>query len=181
MAPTSGGKNVFKVRVGNYASADEAAAGQPPADAAREAEALGYSLAALSGALLALSVSPVRPPGASRWVALVPLLAWRLRSLGGARPGWSVERLARLLARPRTGVVWFIGTLYWLTDVMATFGGLPTRRRRRVALLLIVYLALFPALVAHVVGARRARVRRRGRCGRRRWSGRRASALAATC
>ncbi len=50
-----------------------------------------------------------------------------------------------------TGVVGFSGTLYWLTDVMTTFGGLGSGVAAAVALLLIVYLSLYPALVAHIV------------------------------
>ena len=56
-----------------------------------------------------------------------------------------------------TGVVWFIGTLYWLTDVMVTFGGLPTALAWFAALLLIVYLALFPGLAALVTARACAR------------------------
>ena len=50
-----------------------------------------------------------------------------------------------------TGVVGFGGTLYWLTDVMTTFGDLSSGVAAGVALLLIVYLSLYPALVAHIV------------------------------
>lgn len=50
------------------------------------------------------------------------------------------------------GVVYFGGTLYWLTDVMTTFGGLSGGVAAAVALLLIAYLSLYPALVAHVAG-----------------------------
>jgi apolipoprotein N-acyltransferase len=63
-------------------------------------------------------------------------------------------------ARPRrafllgflTGLVSFSGTLYWLTDVMTTFGDLGRGTAIAVALLLIVYLSLYPALAAYVVG-----------------------------
>lgn len=50
-----------------------------------------------------------------------------------------------------TGVIYFTGTLYWITRVMAVYGGL----QRWVAVLvnaaLIAYLALFPALFAVLV------------------------------
>jgi len=49
------------------------------------------------------------------------------------------------------GIVGFSGTLYWLTDVMTTFGDLSSGVAVGVALLLIVYLSLYPALAAHVV------------------------------
>jgi apolipoprotein N-acyltransferase len=77
-------------------------------------------------------------------VALVPLLV-------------AVVRSARADRRPvllglTAGLVYFSGTLYWLTDVMTTFGGLSGGVAAAVALLLIVYLSLYPALVAHVTG-----------------------------
>jgi apolipoprotein N-acyltransferase len=76
-------------------------------------------------------------------VALVPLLI----VLG--RPAVSERR--PILLGLTTGVVGFSGTLYWLTDVMTTFGDLSSGVAAAVALLLIVYLSLYPALVAHVV------------------------------
>ena len=77
-------------------------------------------------------------------MALVPLLI----VLG--RPARSERR--PVLLGFTTGVVGFSGTLYWLTDVMTTFGGLSSAVAAGVALLLIVYLSLYPALVAHVIG-----------------------------
>ncbi len=76
-------------------------------------------------------------------MALVPLL------IVLARPARSERR--PILLGLTTGVVGFSGTLYWLTDVMTTFGGLGSGVAAAVALLLIVYLSLFPALVAHIV------------------------------
>jgi apolipoprotein N-acyltransferase len=77
-------------------------------------------------------------------VALVPLLV----TLGRPSPS---ERRPLLLGLV-TGLVYFSGTLYWLTDVMTTFGGLGTAVAAAVALLLIVYLSLYPALATHIVG-----------------------------
>ena len=77
-------------------------------------------------------------------MALVPLLI----VLG--RPARSERR--PVLLGLTTGVVGFSGTLYWLTDVMTTFGDLSSGVAAGVALLLIVYLSLYPALVAHVIG-----------------------------
>ena len=76
-------------------------------------------------------------------MALVPLLI----VLG--RPARSERR--PVLLGLTTGVVGFGGTLYWLTDVMTTFGDLSSGVAAGVALLLIVYLSLYPALVAHIV------------------------------
>ena len=77
-------------------------------------------------------------------MALVPLLI----VLG--RPARSERR--PVLLGLTTGIVGFSGSLYWLTDVMTTFGGLSTAVAAGVALLLIVYLSLYPALVAQVIG-----------------------------
>jgi apolipoprotein N-acyltransferase len=50
-----------------------------------------------------------------------------------------------------TGVVYFTGTLYWITRVMVVYGGLQTWVAVLVNALLIAYLALFPAVFALVV------------------------------
>ena len=50
-----------------------------------------------------------------------------------------------------TGVVYFTGTLYWITRVMVVYGGLQTWVAVLVNALLIAFLALFPALFALVV------------------------------
>ena len=47
-----------------------------------------------------------------------------------------------------TGVGYFAGTLYWLVETMATFGGLPMAVALPVAGLLVAYLSLFPAAFA---------------------------------
>ena len=46
------------------------------------------------------------------------------------------------------GVVYFCGTLYWLTDVMVAFGGISTPVGVVLNLMLVAYLALFPAAFA---------------------------------
>ena len=74
-------------------------------------------------------------------MALAPLLA----ALGGVS-------LRRAFALGWVcGVVYFTGTLYWITWVMAVHGGLQPVVATLVNALLIVYLALFPALFAVVV------------------------------
>ena len=50
-----------------------------------------------------------------------------------------------------TGIVYFVGTLYWITGVMAVYGGLQTWVAVLVNALLVSYLALFPALFAVVM------------------------------
>ena len=75
------------------------------------------------------------------WVALAPLLA----ALGGTT-------LRRAFALGWVcGAVYFTGTLYWITRVMAVYGGLQPVVATLVNGLLIVYLSLFPALFAVVV------------------------------
>jgi apolipoprotein N-acyltransferase len=92
--------------------------------------------------LLALSFPQYGHP-ALGWVALAPLLV----AIGQpARPARRPFLLGYL-----TGLVYFSGTLYWLTDVMTTFGGLPTSIATGVALLLVLYLAIYPAVVASIV------------------------------
>jgi apolipoprotein N-acyltransferase len=56
-----------------------------------------------------------------------------------------------------TGVLYFAGTVYWLTQVMARYGGLETWVGVLINLALVAYLALFPALFAVVVRRLEAR------------------------
>jgi apolipoprotein N-acyltransferase len=75
------------------------------------------------------------------WVALAPLLV----ALHGVSLGRSF--LLGLI----TGLIYFTGTLYWITLVMAVYGGLATGVAVVINALLIAYLSLFPALFAMVV------------------------------
>jgi len=50
-----------------------------------------------------------------------------------------------------SGAVYFSGTLYWITHVMVTYGGLATPVAMVVNALLVAYLSLFPALFAAFV------------------------------
>ena len=98
---------------------------------------LDFALAAASGVLLALSFPTLGHP-ALGWIALAPLLV----ALHGRTPGRAFG------LGLTTGVVYFGGTLYWITLVLVLYGDVqPT-----VALLingaLVAYLALFPALFA---------------------------------
>jgi apolipoprotein N-acyltransferase len=51
-----------------------------------------------------------------------------------------------------TGVVGFGGTLYWVVGVMVRYGGLPIWVAAPVGALLVMYLALYPATFAWLVG-----------------------------
>jgi apolipoprotein N-acyltransferase len=95
------------------------------------------ALAMVSGALFVLSFPKFGHP-AFGWIALTPLLV----ALTGA-----TLRRAFLLGLA-TGVIYFTGTLYWITGVMAVYGGLQTWVAVLINAALIAYLALFPALFA---------------------------------
>jgi apolipoprotein N-acyltransferase len=102
--------------------------------------ASSYALAVVSGILLALSFPSYGHP-AIGWIALAPLLL-ALRD-APARRAFALGLT--------TGIVSFIGTLYWITGVMTTYGGLSLPAAVLVNALLIAYLALFPALFALLV------------------------------
>ena len=95
-------------------------------------------LALLSGVLLYLSF-PNFGHSAFAWLALLPLLVTT------AHASSALQAFRRGLL---TGGVHFVGTIYWIPRVMQEFGGLPTAVSWGVHLLLVGYLALFPALFA---------------------------------
>jgi apolipoprotein N-acyltransferase len=97
-------------------------------------------LAFAAGILLALSFPKFGHP-AFAWIALAPLLiTLRGGTLSGAfARGWIC------------GVVYFAGTLYWITHVMVLHGGLQPVVAGLVNAALVAYLALFPAFFAAAV------------------------------
>jgi apolipoprotein N-acyltransferase len=114
-----------------------------------QTRAFEYALASLSGILLALSFPRFGHPAVA-WIALTPLLL----TLASVPPRF--DRAAHPIARAfglglATGAVFFIGTLYWITRVMAVYGGLSTWVAVLINAALIAYLSLFPALFAIVV------------------------------
>lgn len=124
---------------------------------------LAYPLALLSGALLALSFPRFGHP-AFAWIALVPLLialsGWpALSGVDGRGRGQPTLRAFTLGLT--TGLVYFIGTIYWTGTVIRTFGGLATPVALFAMLLLASVLALFPALAALIT----ARLVNRGGTG----------------
>jgi apolipoprotein N-acyltransferase len=56
------------------------------------------------------------------------------------------------------GSVYFLGTLYWTSAVMEVFGGLGWPLATAISLLLVAYLALYPALFAVIVGTTATRL-----------------------
>jgi apolipoprotein N-acyltransferase len=101
-----------------------------------------YLLASLSGVLLALSFPKFGHP-AFGWIALAPLLL----ALSNRQSRIPHPFLLGLLS----GVVYFTGTLYWITRVMVVYGGLQPWVAVLVNAALVAYLALFPAVFAMIV------------------------------
>jgi apolipoprotein N-acyltransferase len=97
-------------------------------------------MAALSGVLLVFSFPRFGHPAVA-WIALTPLLAALGRS-----PLPRAFALGLL-----TGGIYFTGTLYWISNVMRIYGDLQAGVAVLVNLLLVAYLALFPALFAVIV------------------------------
>ena len=77
---------------------------------------------------------------------LVALSGWRGRDerLPGQPP------LRAFLMGLVTGAIYFVGTVYWTSTVVATYGNLPTVLSLVAMLLLALYLSLFPAVMALV-------------------------------
>jgi apolipoprotein N-acyltransferase len=99
------------------------------------------SLAAASGVLLALSFPKFGHP-AFGWIALAPLL---LALLSGV----SLRRAFALGLM--TGIIYFSGTLYWMSGVMAVYGRLHPVVAGLVNFAFIAYVALFPSLFAVIM------------------------------
>jgi apolipoprotein N-acyltransferase len=97
-------------------------------------------LAAASGLLLALSFPKFGHP-ALAWIALAPLLV----ALAGAtlRRAFALGFVA--------GAIYFAGTLYWITRVMAMYGDMAFWVAVLINAALIAYQSLFPAIFALVV------------------------------
>jgi apolipoprotein N-acyltransferase len=112
--------------------------------------AFDYARASASGVLLALSFPKYGHP-ACAWIALTPLLV-SLTSHQPRIPDRRYRPLSTALSLGLlTGAIYFTGTLYWITRVMAVYGGLPMPVAVLVNAALIAYQALFPAVFAVVV------------------------------
>src|SRR5262245_5834103 len=97
----------------------------------------GYILAFVTGLLMALSFPTVGHP-VFAWIALTPLLV--------ALDSQPVRRAFALGLV--SGVVFFTGTLYWISRVMVVYGGLHVVSAVLANAALIAFLALFPATFA---------------------------------
>ena len=93
------------------------------------------ALATASGLLLAASFPTIQFPFLA-WFALVPLLI----ALKGStiRNGFWTGGI--------TGLVYFAGTVHWVTNSVHFYGGVPLVPASLITLLLCAYLALYPAL-----------------------------------
>lgn len=89
---------------------------------------------------------------------VVALSGWR--GLDGPLPGQPPRR-AFLLGLV-CGVAYFIGTIYWTSAVLATFGGMPLPLAVGAMAVLALYLASYPALAALATAQLIARAGRRG-------------------
>lgn len=98
------------------------------------------ALAAASGALLAASFPPLNLPLLA-WIALIPLFL----ALKGqpVKNGFWLGGIS--------GIVFFTGTVYWVTNSVYNYGGIPLIPASLVTLLLCAYLALYPALFGATV------------------------------
>jgi apolipoprotein N-acyltransferase len=103
-------------------------------------------LALLSGVLLAGSFPKFGHP-ACAWIAIAPLIVSAV--LSGHGPTLGRPFRMGLLA----GFLYFGGALYWVVNVMTTYGGLATPVAALVGVLLVSYLALYPAVFAMLVAA----------------------------
>ena len=121
---------------------------------------LDYPFALVTGACLALCFPRFGHPAVA-WVALVPLLialtGWR----GREEPPPGQPPLRAFTLGLTAGLVYFVGTVYWTGAVVETYGGLSGPMALFAMGMLALYLALYPALTALVVGTlvRRAGLR----------------------
>ena len=97
-----------------------------------------FSLAAASGVLLALSFPKFGHPAVA-WIALAPLL------LALAQPVTLLRASALGLT---SGVVYFAGTLYWMSGVMSVYGMLHPLVAGVLNAAFVVYLSLYVSVFA---------------------------------
>jgi apolipoprotein N-acyltransferase len=98
------------------------------------------TLAVASGVLLVLSFPRFGHPAVG-WIALAPLLV----ALMGR-----VSLMRAFTLGLTTGVIYFAGTLYWMTLVMAQYGDLSPIVAALINAAFVCYVALYPAIFALV-------------------------------
>ncbi len=98
-------------------------------------------LLSLASGLLLAATFPSFDIHLLAWVGLVPLFL----SLKGqsVRTGFYLGAI--------TGLTFFIGTVFWVTNSVHFYGGIPLLPASLITLLLCAYLALYPALFAAII------------------------------
>ena len=118
------------------------------------ARAHTFALATASGVLLTLSFPKFGHP-AFAWIALAPLLvaisSRQAFLTGGLEPHESLSLIRAFALGLTTGIVYFTGTLYWITRTLAVYGNLQGWVAVLVNAVLIAYLASFPTIFAVVM------------------------------
>jgi apolipoprotein N-acyltransferase len=104
--------------------------------------ASAYTLALASGVLLALSFPKFGHP-ALAWIALAPLLYALAAATTTMRRAFTLGLV--------TGIVYFTGTLYWITGVMARYGDMAYAVAVGINVLLVLYQAAYVAIFALIV------------------------------
>jgi apolipoprotein N-acyltransferase len=95
-----------------------------------------------SGVLLALSFPKFGHP-ALAWIALAPLLLALAVAATTLRRAFTLGLM--------TGILYFTGTLYWITGVMATYGDMAYSAAVGINILLVLYQAAYVAIFALIV------------------------------
>ena len=101
-------------------------------------------ISVISALLVVASLSP-HGTGVLAWVGLVPLL-FALESIGGVQSRGSVIKI--LFIGWLWGLIFSVGTTYWVVNSMYYYGGIPLVPGALIMLVLAAYLAIFPAFFA---------------------------------
>lgn len=88
------------------------------------------------------------------WIALVPLFIGLLQP---SRSGAPLPLGAVTLLGYVCGICWYMGTCYWIYQTMHIYGGLPRAVAFGILILFSLYLGLYHALFAGLLGYLRAR------------------------
>lgn len=129
----------------------------------REIPARCWALTVLSGVLQVLPFPISGPVPVWRtylcWIALLPLLAAILSNDRRGRPlkVWQAALLGYMC-----GVIWYMGSCYWIYQTMYLYGGLAKPVALGILLLFSLYLGLYHATFAALIGS----FRRSSRIGR---------------
>ena len=93
------------------------------------------------------------------WVAVAPLLVALLRARASETLQLDGHRQARLPATPWQGfllgyvcgILWYLGTCYWLYDTMHRYGGVPAPVAVLILVLVAMYVGLYHGLFGFLV------------------------------